>query len=175
MSFDPGGDDPAGAVPAGREPGTGDLRDAVLFLALGGGAGLSPWVPGTCGTLIGVALHAALTATPGALHAVLAIALLAAGIPICGAAARRLGQHDHPAIVWDEIACVPVALAGLPIDWAWLAAGFLAFRLFDIVKPWPISLVDRHVGGGVGIMADDLLAAVCAAAVLHAGGWALGL
>ncbi|MDZ7748572.1 MAG: phosphatidylglycerophosphatase A [Halofilum sp. (in: g-proteobacteria)] len=97
----------------------------------------------------------------------LTLALVAAGIPICARAARRLGQHDHPAIVWDELACLPIALAVVPLEAAWIAAGFVVFRLFDIAKPWPISTVDRHLGGGTGVMADDLLAALASAAVLY--------
>jgi phosphatidylglycerophosphatase A len=82
--------------------------------------------------------------------------------------------HDHPGIVWDEIAGLLVALCGAPAGWAWAIAGFGLFRLFDIWKPWPIHWVDRQVGGGLGIVVDDLLAGAYAAMVLQGAAWWLG-
>ena len=151
-----------------REPAARDLLDPGLCLALGFGAGLAPRAPGTFGTLAGIVVHFLLTLLPAPMHAVALAGLIAAGVPICGRAARLLGRHDHPAIVWDELACVPVALVGLPVQWAWIVAGFLAFRLFDVLKPWPVSVLDRRMKGGAGIMADDLVAALLAGAGLHA-------
>jgi phosphatidylglycerophosphatase A len=96
------------------------------------------------------------------------VALLAlAGITICGQAASRLGVHDHPGIVWDEIVGYLVTMAFAPSGWLWIGLGFVLFRLFDIVKPWPIRWCDRQVGGGLGIMLDDLLAGVLSAALLQ--------
>jgi phosphatidylglycerophosphatase A len=63
----------------------------------------------------------------------------------------------------------------VPIGWDWAVAGFVLFRLFDILKPWPIHWIDRRVGGGLGIMADDVLAGLYAAAMLHATAWWLGV
>lgn len=151
----------------GRNPRARDLRDPVVLLALGFGAGLVPRAPGTAGTLVGIPLFLLLALAPPLAQGALTLALVVAGIPICARAGRRLGQHDHPAIVWDELACLPIALAVVPPEPAWIAAGFVVFRLFDIAKPWPISTVDRHLGGGIGVMADDLLAALASAAVLY--------
>ena len=89
------------------------------------------------------------------------------GIWICGQTARDLGVHDHGGIVWDEIVGMLIALTAAPPGWLWLVAGFAMFRLFDVVKPWPISTLDREVGGGLGIMLDDILAGLCALAVLQ--------
>jgi len=97
----------------------------------------------------------------------LVAALFIAGIPVCAHTARRMGVHDHPAIVWDEIVGYLVTMTFAPPGGLWMAAGFVLFRLFDIAKPWPIRLLDRSVGGGFGIMADDLLAGIAAAAVLQ--------
>jgi phosphatidylglycerophosphatase A len=86
------------------------------------------------------------------------------GIWICGESARRLGCHDHPGIVWDEIAAFAALALVLPAGLVWLGLGFLLFRLFDIVKPWPIRELDHRMTGGLGIILDDL-AAACFAAI----------
>ena len=150
-----------------RRPVAADLRQPVMALALGFGAGLAPRAPGTAGTLVGVALFPLLAPLPPAYYAAVVALLFVAGIPVCAAAARRLGAHDHPGIVWDEVVGYLVAMAALPATWPWMAAGFAAFRLFDIAKPWPIGVLDRRLGGGLGIMLDDLLAGLMALALLH--------
>jgi len=139
------------------------LRDPVLFLAFGFGSGLAPKAPGTAGTLAAVPLYLLLTplSAPGYLAVVLAVAL--AGIWICGRASAKLGTHDHPGIVWDEFAGYLVTMIPASGSWISLVAGFALFRLFDIWKPWPIRVADKKVGGGFGIMLDDLLAGVPAA------------
>lgn len=149
-------------------PRARDLRDPVLLLALGLGAGLVPRAPGTAGTLVGVALYAALLPLPAWAFPAVLLAVVVAGVPLCAAAARRLGRHDHPAIVWDEIAGFLVAMVGLPAEPAWIGAAFVAFRVLDAAKPFPLGLVDRHVPGGLGIMLDDLLAGLAACGLLHA-------
>jgi phosphatidylglycerophosphatase A len=140
------------------------MRDPVLILAFGFGSGLAPKAPGTAGTLAAVPLYLLLNAcsTPTYLAAVLAITL--AGIWICGKASQKLGTHDHPGIVWDEFAGFLVTMIPASGSWISLLTGFILFRLFDIWKPWPISLADKKVGGGLGIMLDDLLAGIPAAA-----------
>jgi len=141
-----------------------------MACALGFGSGLVPRAPGTFGTLVGVLLAAGMgtAGTGSAAYLLATLALIAVGVPICGQAGARLQRHDHPAIVWDEIAGFPLVLVGLPVTPAWLLAGFLAFRLFDVLKPWPISWLDRRLAGGIGVMADDVAAALAACALLHA-------
>ncbi len=144
------------------------FTNPVHFLAFGFGSGLAPWAPGTAGTLVGVALDALLRSAGAEWSARLVIALLvsAAGIWICGASARKLGEHDHPGIVWDEIAGILLTLAIVPNGWRGVFFGFVLFRVFDILKPWPIRVIDRRVSGGLGIMLDDLLAALFAIAIM---------
>lgn len=152
-----------------REPAWDDLRHPGMLLALGFGSGLVVRRgAGTAGTVVGVLLYLLLAPTPVAVHAAVVALLLLGGIPICDLAARRLGHADHSAVVWDEIAAFPVVMIGLPAEPAWILAGFGAFRLFDILKPWPISALEKRLPGGLGVMADDLLAALFACAVLHA-------
>ena len=90
------------------------------------------------------------------------------GIWLCGRVADDLGVHDHGGIVWDEMVGIWMTLILLPNSWQWWLLGFIVFRVLDILKPWPISLLDRHVGGGLGIMVDDMLAGLIAAALLYA-------
>lgn len=140
------------------------LRDPVHLLALGFGTGLSPVAPGTAGTVLALPIALALTQMPlPAAIAAVAIFVLG-GIWICGESARRLGCHDHPGIVWDEIAAFAALALVLPPGLHWLGLGFLLFRLFDIVKPWPIRELDHRLRGGLGIILDDL-AAACSAAI----------
>jgi phosphatidylglycerophosphatase A len=147
------------------------LTDPVHFLAFGFGTGLAPFAPGTVGSLLGVML-AWLTLDLGlAAQIGVAIALFLAGIWICGESARRLGIHDHGGIVWDEIAGMYVTLLVAPFTLTVWILAFLLFRAFDIVKPWPIRDLDHRLGGGLGIMLDDLVAALYAAILLALYGW----
>jgi phosphatidylglycerophosphatase A len=110
---------------------------------------------------------------PLPVYLVLTALLGLAGIWLCGYTARALGVHDHGGIVWDEIVGLLITLIAVPPDWRWLLAGFLLFRLFDILKPWPIRWLDRRVGGGFGIMIDDVLAGLFALLCLHGLIWLL--
>jgi len=147
------------------------LTDPVHVLAFGLGTGLAPFAPGTVGSLLGVLL-AWLTLDLGLIAQIgIAAGVFVAGIWICGESARRLGIHDHGGIVWDEIAGMYVTLLVAPFTLtAWILA-FLLFRAFDIVKPWPIRDLDHRLGGGLGIMLDDLVAALYAAILLALYGW----
>ncbi len=142
------------------------LRDPINFLAFGLGTGLSPVAPGTAGSLVGLALAWVTADLPLILRLVVAVALIVSGVWICGESARRIGVHDHPGIVWDEIAGIYAALLVVPPPlWAW-AFGFGLFRLFDVWKPWPIRDLDHRLKGGLGIMLDDLVAALYTALIL---------
>lgn len=134
----------------------------VHFLAFGFGSGLSPFAPGTAGTLAAIPLYLLVAQLPllGYLLVLGGISLV--GIWICGESSRRLGVHDHGGIVWDEFAGFLVTMTAAPAGWGWIALGFFLFRLFDIWKPWPVRVADRDIGGGLGIMLDDLLAGVYA-------------
>jgi len=101
----------------------------------------------------------------------LAVVLFVIGIWLCGEAGRRLQVHDHPGIVWDEIVAMYLVLLALPATVGDSIAGYLLFRLFDIWKPWPIRDLDHRLGGGLGTMLDDLLAALYAASLIGFGRW----
>lgn len=144
------------------------MSDPVHLLAAGFGSGLAPRAPGTAGTLAGVPLYLALAPLPLPAYLGLILGLFLLGVWICGRAARDLNAHDHPSIVFDEMIGYLVTMAGAPSGCGWLVLGFVLFRFFDIVKPWPISLLDRKVPGGFGIMLDDLAAGLLALSVLQA-------
>jgi phosphatidylglycerophosphatase A len=144
-----------------------DLGNPVHLLAFGLGSGCVPIAPGTFGTLMAVGLYLPLARLELPWYlAVLALASLA-GIWICGRTSKDLGVHDHGGIVWDEFAGFWLTMVAAPPGWAWIVIGFLLFRFFDIVKPWPIRWLDRQVGGGLGIMVDDLLAGLFGLAVMQ--------
>jgi phosphatidylglycerophosphatase A len=147
------------------------LQDPVNFLAFGLGTGLAPVAPGTVGSLLGVGLAWVTRDLAFFGQAAIAIGLFLVGIWICGESARRIGVHDHGGIVWDEICGMYLTLlVAPPSATAWLLA-FALFRVFDIVKPWPIRDLDHRMSGGLGIMLDDLVAALYAAILLALYGW----
>jgi phosphatidylglycerophosphatase A len=142
------------------------MRDPIHLLAFGFGAGLSPWAPGTFGTLIAVPMVLFVMQFGLVAHLVFAIFASLFGIYITGESARRLDVHDHPGIVWDEIAGFALTMLTVPANFYWTVAGFTLFRVLDIWKPWPIREADHSLRGGLGIMLDDILAGIFAAAIL---------
>ena len=150
------------------------MTDPVLLLAFGFGTGLALRAPGTFGSLPGLLL--AWLTLPLALEwrLLVALALFGAGIWVCGEGARRIGVHDHPGIVWDEITGMYLTLLVVPPQIGLWALSFALFRLFDIWKPWPIRDLDHRLAGGAGIMLDDVIAALYASALLGFGRWLTG-
>lgn len=142
------------------------MRDPVCLLAFGFGAGLVPKAPGTFGTLLALPLAWMTLTMRMEWRLLVGFVLIVAGVWLCGEAARRIGVHDHPGIVWDEIAAMYLVLLVTPVSVGFWALAFGLFRLFDIWKPWPIRDLDHRLGGGVGIMLDDLVAALYAALLL---------
>ncbi len=142
------------------------LRDPVHLLALGFGSGLAPIAPGTFGSVVGLLFGLAVAPFGWWTAAAFTVLATIAGIWICGESARRLGVHDHPAIVWDEVAGMMLVMLAAPATGWGIALAFALFRLFDIWKPWPIREVDHGMRGGLGIMLDDVMAALMAVAVL---------
>jgi len=143
------------------------MKDPILVLALGFGAGLSRFAPGTFGTLVAIPLYWFMQPLPILYYSLITVLLFVVGIFLCGAAAQKLGVHDHPGIVWDEIVGYLVTMFLAPAGIVWAMVGFALFRLFDIWKPAPIAWLDAKVSGGLGIMVDDILAGIYAAVVLQ--------
>lgn len=144
------------------------IKDPGHFLSLGFGSGLSPFAPGTAGTLMAIPLYyfSMMFLSPfGFLGLTVSITLI--GIYLCDRTTRAMGVHDHPAIVWDEIAGYFVTMLFIPLSWTNIILGFVLFRLFDIFKPWPISVIDSRMKGGLGVMMDDIIAGIYALTALH--------
>ncbi|MBT7437055.1 MAG: phosphatidylglycerophosphatase A [Cellvibrionales bacterium] len=143
------------------------LRNPVHFLAFGFGSGLFAKAPGTAGTLLGILAWMFLVNLSLVTYIIVIVIAALAGIYFCGKTARDLNVHDHSGIVWDEIVGIWLAMILVPVTWGWIFVSFLLFRFFDILKPWPISWIDKNISGGIGIMADDLLAGGFTAIVLY--------
>lgn len=145
------------------------LARPVCLLGFGFGSGLAPIAPGTFGTLPALPLAWGLIMAGVSLstYLVLVCIMFLAGVYICGETERQLGIQDYGGIVWDEIVAMMLLLAFVPLTWlAWLLA-FIVFRFFDAVKPWPIKWLDSRIHGGLGIMIDDIIAAVFSIAVMY--------
>lgn len=143
------------------------LHSPAGWIALGLGSGLSPWAPGTAGSLAALVPWLALRNLPWPHYLLLLVVSFALGIWACNQAGRLIDSHDHGALVWDEFVGQWLALWPLvAAPWPWVLAGFALFRVFDILKPWPIGWADRRCHGGFGVMLDDLLAGAAAAAVV---------
>ena len=141
------------------------MRRLALAVATVGGIGAVPVASGTVGTLPAVPLLpvlAALRARSPVAYGLFVVALVAVAVWAAGAAEEILGGHDHSQIVIDEVA--GLVMAGIFLPGTWLATGiaFFLFRLFDILKPFPASVFDRRVPGGVGVVGDDLIAGIYA-------------
>lgn len=144
-----------------------NITKPVQFLALGFGSGLAPKAPGTFGTLAAIPLFLLFSGLSPLTMAAVIIIMSVAGVYICGKAAEDVGVHDHPAIVWDEIVGYFITMFMVPVSIQTVIVGFVLFRIFDILKPWPISLADKKLSGGFGIMFDDILAGIFALLIMH--------
>ncbi len=144
-----------------------ELANPWNFFALGFGSGLVPVAPGTFGTLMAIPLYLLLMQfSPGVYLLILLLTFLL-GIAICGVSAAKLEVHDHPGIVWDEFVGYWLTMFMAPAGWLWIVVGFVLFRFFDILKPWPIRFIDQRVSGGLGIMLDDVLAGIYSLIILQ--------
>lgn len=138
------------------------LSHPAHFCALGFGSGLARKAPGTFGTLIGMPLFLLIADLDFYSQLASIFILFLIGIYFCEKTGKALGVSDHGSIVWDEIVAIMLVLTVTPRQWQWWLAAFLLFRLFDIWKPAPIRQFDASVKGGLGVMLDDLLAAIYA-------------
>ena len=143
----------------------------IHLLAFGFGSGAAPIAPGTWGTLAAVLIYWPLSQLSSDHYLLMLLVTSLMGIYICGQTAKDLGVHDHGSIVWDEFVGFWITMFAAPVGWVWVVVGFILFRFFDIIKPWPISWIDTKITGGFGIMLDDVIAGVMAAAVLQGIAW----
>lgn len=143
------------------------LKNPLIFLSLGCGSGLLPKAPGTWGTLAAIPLYLLLSKCSLLFYVLFCVALFVFGIFATQYTSKILGKHDDSRIVLDEVVGFLLTMTAVPSEWKLIVVGFFLFRFFDILKPYPISLVDRKIGEGLGIMLDDVLAALPACFLLH--------
>lgn len=144
-----------------------DWRRPHHWLAYGLGSGLVPRAPGTAGTLAAIPLYLLMEPLPLTGYLLVLLVLTLAGLWAIAKTMRELGVHDPGAIVWDEVLGFLLAMTAAPSGWGWIALGFVLFRCFDILKPWPIGMLDRRVPGALGVILDDLVAGLMALALLQ--------
>ena len=147
------------------------MRQVIIFLATGAFTGYSPIAPGTAGSVVGLIIGYFLCAPIWAHEPMIFSAIFAAvfflACLVAGRAEEIFGEHDSSKIVLDEVLGMIVTMFLNPLGWASLLGGFLLFRIFDIVKPFPASTIDRRMPGGPGVMLDDLFAGIYANIVLR--------
>ena len=150
----------------------------LYFIALGFGSGLSRYAPGTAGTLAAIPVFLLFEPLGLWVQLVIIVASFIGGVFVCDWVANDMSIKDPGCIVWDEFVGVWISLLLLPPGCWWILLAFLLFRFFDVLKPWPVSWLDRNLAGGLGIMADDVAAGIFALLslqALHFAGVTLGL
>ncbi|RXK34401.1 phosphatidylglycerophosphatase A [Arsenophonus endosymbiont of Bemisia tabaci Asia II 3] len=146
------------------------LSNPWHLLATGFGSGLSPIIPGTMGSLAAIPFWLLMYwLLPVWLCWFIILFGFVVGIVICQRTSDDTQVHDHGSIVWDEFIGMWMTLMVIPlVSWQWVLIAFVLFRFFDILKPWPIGWFDRQVGSGLGIMLDDIIAAIFAMVIVAA-------
>jgi phosphatidylglycerophosphatase A len=141
-------------------------REVVMFLAQGAYSGRAPVAPGTAGTAVGVLVYLGVRRLSPEAYVLLCFLIVLIGMWIADRAEGLLGKKDHPSIVIDEIAGYLVAMFMVPHGWSFVIIGFLLFRIFDIIKPYPLKRL-QNLHGGIGVMVDDIGAGIYANVVLR--------
>jgi phosphatidylglycerophosphatase A len=143
------------------------LTNPIHLVAVGFGSGLANKAPGTFGTLAAIPFYYFMSFLSVESYIAIIVLSSALGIWICHITSRDMGAHDHKAIVWDEFVGYWITMLMVPFSIQWAIVGFILFRFFDILKPYPISWLDKKVHGGFGIMIDDIVAGIFAGLVLQ--------
>jgi phosphatidylglycerophosphatase A len=143
------------------------LQRPTAFLAYGFGSGLAPKAPGTFGTLAAIPVFYLMQSLSMTSYLLLTVLFFFLGIWFCQKTVDWLQQDDPSAIVWDEIVGFLITKIAAPSGWLWILLGFVLFRVFDILKPWPVSLADKRLHGGFGVMLDDVIAGLYALLILQ--------
>jgi phosphatidylglycerophosphatase A len=146
-------------------------QDPIYFIAFGFGTGLMPAAPGTWGTLAAFPLYLLMMDTHWSVYLLLTLMAFILGVWVSDKVTKDLGMHDYKGIVWDEVVGYLLTMFLAPKGFAWMVLGFILFRIFDIWKPQPIRYIDQKIHGGLGIMLDDVGAAVPAWLILQIIAW----
>ena len=145
------------------------LTNPIHLLAVGLGSGMSPIMPGTMGSAMAIPLWLLFNGLQPYLYWVLIVVAFIFGCFLCQKTSDDTHTHDSGHIVWDEFVGMWITLFFIPqISVLWVAIAFVAFRVFDMAKPWPIRWFDKRVPGGFGIMVDDVIAAIFSSLTVYA-------
>ncbi|MBA3660133.1 MAG: phosphatidylglycerophosphatase A [Gammaproteobacteria bacterium] len=142
-------------------------QNPLYFLAFGLGSGAMPIAPGTFGTLMSIPFYLLLRPMPLLTYAIFLVGFIVISSLICSKVSREIKVDDHQGMCIDEFAGFFVTMFNAPWGWQWVVLGFILFRIFDIVKPWPIYIVDRKMHSGFGMILDDVLAGVYSCIVIQ--------
>jgi len=148
-------------------------QDPVYFIAFGFGSGLMPKAPGTFGTLAAIPVYCLISLFSWPWYLAFTLLAFILGVWVSDRVTQDLGVQDYQGIVWDEVVGYLLTMFMAPHGWSWMILGFVLFRIFDIWKPQPIRFVDKKVQGGLGVMLDDVLAAIPAFVILQLFAWGL--
>lgn len=132
--------------------------DPLYFIGFGLGSGAMPIAPGTFGTLFAIPIYLMLRPLPLTAYLFVVLVFCIFSMWVCEKLSQEIKIHDHPGMSIDEFAGFLVAMINAPLGWGWVLSGFILFRIFDILKPYPISWMDKNIHGGVGMVLDDIAA-----------------
>lgn len=145
----------------------------IYFIAFGFGSGLLPKAPGTFGTLAAIPIYLLLAQFSWGIYFLLTVVLFGLGVWVSDKVSHDLGEADYSGIVVDEMVGYLLTMFAVPFGLTSMVLGFILFRAFDIWKPWPIRYIDTQVSGGMGVMLDDVLAALMAWVILQILAWGI--
>lgn len=131
-------------------------------MAVGFGSGLSPKAPGTCGSFAAMFICMLMLYWPLWVNLIIIAVVFGLGVIACNKAEAAMEYHDHGGIVIDEFVGMFITILAFPAQWYWALVAFVFFRFFDILKPFPVNWADRKIGGGLGVMVDDVVAGIYA-------------
>src|SRR6185295_3941487 len=135
-------------------------QNPLHFIAFGFGSGTIPFAPGTWGTLMAIPFYLLLRPLSPPMYLLWVFIFTVFCIWLCDRVSREIKIHDHPGMCLDEFPGFFITLFNAPHTWRWIICGFIVFRLFDIIKPWPIGTIDRSMKGGLGMVLDDVVAGI---------------
>lgn len=139
-----------------------NLKNPWHLMAVGFGSGLSPKAPGTCGSFAAMFICMLMLYWPLWVNLIIIAVVFGLGVIACNKAEAAMEYHDHGGIVIDEFVGMFITILAFPAQWYWALVAFVFFRFFDILKPFPVNWADRKIGGGLGVMVDDVVAGIYA-------------
>jgi phosphatidylglycerophosphatase A len=141
------------------------------FIAFGFGSGTLPFAPGTFGTLMAIPFYLAMQSLSHLSYFILLIFITVGSMWLCDTVSKEIEVHDHPGMCLDEIVGYLVTMFAAPSGLLWVMLGFILFRIFDILKPWPIRFMDEKIKGGFGMVIDDVMAGIYSLIILRILSW----